>query len=107
MSNSRPAHAGARARGIGGRRHAEAVLGEIAAEEVADFLIVVDDEHVRRVVGERALRCDLRGLHAWPSVLVFRSSAQPPAARAGMQLNQRLDAGPIGLRNHGKKEAAR
>ena len=49
-----PAHAGARARGVVRRRHAEALLGQVAAEQVADLLIVVDDEHVRRVVGERA-----------------------------------------------------
>ena len=41
---------------IAGRRHAEALRGEIAAEQLADFEIVIDDENVRTVLLHRFLR---------------------------------------------------
>src|SRR5207249_9088899 len=41
---------GAGAGGIDRRRHAEAVVVEIAGEQVADAAVVIDDENMRRVV---------------------------------------------------------
>ncbi len=43
---------GLRHRGIGGRRDAEALGEEIAREQVADLVVVIDDQHVRRIVGQ-------------------------------------------------------
>src|SRR5581483_1756828 len=47
------AHGGACARRIRGRRHAKPVLEQVLRQEVANALIVVDDQDVRSVVGQR------------------------------------------------------
>ena len=44
------AHGGARARGIHRGGHAEAVVLQIAREQVADAAVVVDHQDMRRVV---------------------------------------------------------
>ncbi len=63
------AHRGASGCGVGGRRDAKALLGEKAGEEVADFLVVVDDEDVGCVVGKGfgAARADLPVIGVLPS----------------------------------------
>ena len=47
------AHGRARARRIGGGADAEAVLEQVARQQIADALVVVDDQDVRGVVGQR------------------------------------------------------
>ena len=77
---------GARACRVGGGRDAKAVLVEIAGEEVADLLVVVDDEDVRGVVGQRISR----GSAVWRVI----PASPPRAARAARpRLEQRLDRG--------------
>src|SRR4029077_2992859 len=49
----KPAHGGARADGIGGRGDAEAVLEQVARQQVPNALIVVDNQDVCRIVGQR------------------------------------------------------
>ena len=52
---SQPGELPARLLGVAGAGHAKAVAAEIAREQVADARVVVDDEEVRRVVGQRCV----------------------------------------------------
>src|SRR6516225_5452983 len=47
------AHGGARRRSIDGGGHAEAVLPQIAGEQIADAAVVVDDQNMRAIVVRR------------------------------------------------------
>ena len=65
------AHAGARARRVDRRGHAEAVVLQIARQQIADAAIVVDDENMRRVVvGTAAMRLERRRHGHQPSPLL-------------------------------------
>ena len=96
-----PAHARARARGVRCRRHAEAMLGQVAPKQLADLLVVVDDEHVGRVVGNGAARVVVLTTSCCPRHAALIS---PHYGCRCAETNERLDAGSVGLSNHGKKK---
>ena len=51
-----PAHGGAGGGGVGGGRDTEAVFEQIARQQIADALVVVNYKHMRGVIGERLRR---------------------------------------------------
>jgi len=63
---------GARLGGVGGAGHAKAAVAEIAAQQLAQPQIVIDDKEVRLAVGHRA------GLYRKPPLHRGRSRSGPP-----------------------------
>ena len=100
----------ARFGGVAGDGDAEAVVAEVAREQHADALVVVDDEEVRRVVGERAFgfgaaMATVRGAahRSMRRATLSRSSGVDDAAQ------ELLGAFALGRRQRGQRlaEAAR
>ena len=96
------AHGGARARGVGGGGDAEAVLEQVARQQIADALIVVDDQDVRGVVGQR-FHC--ASMPRRRCICRYRCAVRGGCLdRLGQQ---RLDQRPLLLGDHVEQEARR
>ena len=100
-SNARPRMA-ARASRRRGRRHAEAVLGQVAAEQVADLWSSSTTSMCGALSGSGALAMRVGGLCLPSSVFALRSAA----CACRVQLNQRLDARAIRLSQSWQKGSA-
>ena len=92
------AHGSARGRGVRGGRHAKAVLEQIARQQVADALVVVDHENVRRVVGQL--------FHAASRGAIGSATQSRRLAAAARRRQQRLHLRALLLADHAEKKRA-